>query len=127
MIQEHKAKVDQMIRCKQAEKILTFLQENMDVIKYDNELMTIWYLGMMTQKEIVAGKESVFAKENSLEELLIRYEELKFYLRRIEFDVMEDANAFFTFLSEKNISEHELVGVMDSVNYNKTKVRNYFY
>ena len=115
-----------MIGNKQIEQILPFLQKNMDVIKYDNELMVVWYLGMMTQKEIVAGEQSVFEKENSLEELLTRYEELKFYLRRIEFDVMEDTNAFYAFLLEKNISEYELIGMIDSVNYDKAKVRKYF-
>ena len=98
----------------------------MDVIKYDNELMVVWYLSMMTQKEIAAGKQSIFEKENSLETLLIRYEKLKFYLRRIEYDVMEDENTLFAFLSEKNISEYELMGMIDSVNYDKAKVRNYF-
>ena len=98
----------------------------MDIIKYDNDLMEVWYLGMMTQKEIAAGTQSVFEKENSLEELLIRYNELKFYLRRVEFDVMEDANTFLAFLSEKNISEYELMGIIDSANYDKAKVRKYF-
>ena len=118
--------MNQRIRNKQTEQIFPFLQENMDVIKYDNELMTVWYLGMTTQKEIAAGKQSIFEKEDSLEELLIRYEELKFFLRRIEFDIMEDTNAFYAFLSEKNISEYELMGMIDSVNYDKAKVRNYF-
>lgn len=126
LIQEYKEKVDQMIRSKHVEQILPFLQGNMDVIKCDNDLMTVWYLGMMTQKELAAGKQSIFEKENSLETLLIRYEKLKFYLRRIEYDVMEDENTLFAFLSEKNISEYELMGMIDSVNYDKAKVRNYF-
>ena len=126
LIQEYKENVDQMIRNKQTEQILPFLQENMDIIKHDNELMTVWYLGMMTKKEIAAGKRSVFEKENSLKELLIRYNELKFYLRRIEYDIMEDANEFYAFLSEKKVSEYELMGMIDSVNYNKAKVKNYF-
>lgn len=126
LIVVYKEKINKMIQNKESDKILPFLQDNMDTIKYDNDLMVIWYLGMMTQKEIAAGMCSVFEKENSMLDLLDRYHKLKFYLRRIEYDVMEDANEFLMFLSEKNVSEYELIGMVDSVNYDKAKIWKYF-
>ena len=122
----YREKVNEMIQNKKKEKILPFLQENLSVIKYDNDLMIVWYLGMMTQKEMSAGLKSIFEKEDSLEELLNRYHQLKFYLRRIENDIQDDANEFFLFLANKSVSEYELKGIVDNSIYYKEKVWNYF-
>ena len=126
IIRIYKNKVDEMIQNKESIKILPFLQENMETIKFDNDLMVVWYLGMMTQKELKAGIKSVFEKEASLDELLNRYHQLKFYLRRIENDIMGNDDEFFTFLSERNVSEYELMGIVDSAVYDKAKVWKFF-
>lgn len=115
-----------MIQNKESAKILPFLQKNMETIKYNNDLMVVWYLGMMTQKELAAGKKSIFEKEVSLEAILDRYCQMKFYLRRIENDILDDVNEFFTFLSERNVSEYELMAIVDSSVYNKEKVWKFF-
>lgn len=122
----HRKQVDRMIRDKGAEKIFSYLQENIGVIKYDNDLMAVWYLGKIVQKEIEAGVKTTFEKEDSLEALLERYRRFKFYLRRIENDILEDTNEFFSFLSEKAVSEYELMGMVDSVIYHKENVWKYF-
>lgn len=122
----HRKQVDRMIQNKEPEKIFSYLQENIGVIKYDNDLMTVWYLGKIVQKEIEAGVKNVFEKEDSLEALLERYRQFKFYLRRIENDILEEANEFFFFLSEKSVSEYELMGIVDSAICNKVKVWKYF-
>lgn len=122
----YKEKVDRMIQNKETEKILLFLQENLSTIKFDNDLMIVWYLGMMTQRELNAGVKSIFEKETSMEELLNRYHQLKFYLRRIENDILDDASEFFFFLSKRNVSEYELMGVIDNSIYYKEKVWAYF-
>ncbi len=122
----HRKQVDRMIRDKQSEKIFSYLQENIGVIKYDNDLMAVWYLGKIVQKELEAGVKTVFEKEDSLDALLERYRQLKFFLRRIENDILDDADEFFSFLSERELSEYELMGVVDSAIYNKEKVWKYF-
>lgn len=122
----HRKQVDRMIRDKGAEKIFSYLQENIGVIKYDNDLMAVWYLGKIVQKEIEAGVKTTFEKEDSLEALLERYRQFKFFLRRIENDILEDTNEFFSFLSEKAVSEYELMGMVDSVIYHKENVWKYF-
>lgn len=126
LLKSYIEKVDEMIRYKETEKILPSLQENLAIIKFDNDLMIVWYLAMMTQKEIAAGVPSVFEKEASLEEILNRYRQLKFYLRRIENNILDDANDFLCFLSERKVSEYELMGVIDNSIYYKEKVWAYF-
>ena len=119
-------KVDEMIQNRQIEEILSFLQDNFQTIKHDNDLMIVWYLGVINRKEKEAGLKSVFEKEVSLEALLDRYHQLKFYLRRIENDILDDANEFFLFLANKSVSEYELKGIVDNSIYYKEKVWNYF-
>jgi len=118
----YKTQIDEKIRHSEIRDIRSYLQENMDIIKYDNDLMVVWYLGMVADKEMQAGKKSVFERVASLEELLERYRKLKFYMRRIEYDVMEEAEEFYSFLSEQRVSEFELMGIVDSCVYDKEKV-----
>ena len=81
---------------------------------------------MINRKEKGAGLKGVFEKELSLEELLNRYHQLKFYLRRIENDILDDANEFFVFLANYNVSEYEIKGIVDNSIYYKEKVWAYF-
>jgi len=118
----YKTQIDEKIRHSEIRDIRSYLQENMDIIKYDNDLMVVWYLGMVADKEMQAGKKSVFERVASLEELLERYRKLKFYMRRIEYDVIEEAEEFYSFLAEQRVSEFELMGIVDSCVYDKEKV-----
>lgn len=122
----YKNQVNEKIRKKEVKDLLLFLQRHMDVIKYDNDLMTVWYLGMIAKKEWDAGKGSMFEKVDSLDALLERYRKLKFYVRRIEYDVMDHFQEFYSFLAEQGISEYELMGIVDSCAYNKDKVWKLF-
>ena len=122
----YKEQVDYKIQNKETRGIRTFLKERMDCIKYDNDLMVVWYLGMVAEKELKAGKKSVFEKVNSLKELLERYRGLKFYVRRIEYDILDNAQEFYFFLAKQNVSEYELMGIVDSCVYNKDKVWKFF-
>lgn len=126
LLNVHREKVDNMIQKKEPQKIYPYLQENIGVIKYDNDLMAVWYLGKIVQKEMEAGVRTIFEKEDSLETLLERYRQFKFYLRRIENDILEDSNDFFSFLSKNKVSEYELMGMVDSVIYYKEKVWKFF-
>lgn len=122
----YKEQIDKKIRHNETEDMRSFLQENMDIIKHNNDLMVVWYLGMVAEKEMQAGKKSVFEKVFSLEELLERYQKLKFYVRRVEYDVLDNVEEFFSFLAEQNVSEFELMGIVDSCVYDKEKVWKFF-
>lgn len=126
LLKTYVKKVDKMIQNRELENILPFLQENFSTIKHDNDLMIVWYLGVINRKEKEAGLKGVFEKESSLEELLDRYHQLKFYLRRIENDILDDDKEFFLFLANKNVSEYELKGIVDNSIYYKEKAWNYF-
>lgn len=118
--------IDTMIQNGETDTIFNLLQNNFSLIKFDNDLMLVWYLGLINQKEKEAGIKSVFEKESSLEELLNRYHQLKFYLRRIENDILDDANELFLFLANHNVSEYEIKGIVDNSIYYKEKVWAYF-
>ena len=120
-----KKQIDELLRRKETKDIFSFLQNHMETIKYDNDLMTVWYLGKISQRETEHGLESLFTKENDLESLLERHRKLKFYLRRIEYDIPDDDSEFYRFLMERNISEYELTGMMESSVYDKEKVMAY--
>lgn len=120
-----KEQIDELLRRKETKDIFSFLQDHMETIKYDNDLMTVWYLGKISQRETEHGLESLFMKENDLESLLERHRKLKFYLRRIEYDIPDDAGEFYRFLMERNISEYELTGMMESSVYDREKVMAY--
>lgn len=120
-----KEQIDELLRRKETKDIFSFLQDHMETIKYDNDLMAVWYLGKISQRETDQGLESLFTKENDLKSLLERHRKLKFYLRRIEYDIPDDAGEFYHFLMERNISEYELTGMMESSVYDKEKVMAY--
>lgn len=120
-----KEQIDELLRRKETKNIFSFLQDHMETIKYDNDLMTVWYLGKISQRETEHGLESLFMKENDLESLLERHRKLKFYLRRIEYDIPDDDGEFYRFLMERNISEYELTGMIESSVYDKEKMMAY--
>ena len=120
-----KEQIDELLRRKESKDIFSFLQDHMETIKYDNDLMAVWYLGKISQKETDHGLESLFTKENDLKSLLERHRKLKFYLRRIEYDIPDDDGEFYRFLMERNISEYELTGMMESSVFDREKVMAY--
>lgn len=126
LILQYREKLDYQIRNNDIKDIYTFLNENMEIIKFDNDLMTVWYLGLIVNKEMNAGIKTIFEKEDSLESLMERYRRLKFFLRRIENGILEDKDEFYSFLAGCNVSEYELMGVVDGSVFNKEKVWQFF-
>ena len=118
--------VDEKLKSGNTMDLFPLLQENMEIIKYDNDLMTVWYLGKICEKEKEKGKRTVYDKEKSLDTLLDRHLQLKFYLRRIENNILDKKSEFYQFLQEKNVSEYELMGIINSCVYDKGKVHAFF-
>lgn len=118
--------LDERLMRGQTEEIFTYLQERFGIIKYDNDLMAIWYMGKISEKERENSIATIFEKENSIETLLNRYMSLKFYLRRIEHGILDCSEQFYSFLEKRNVSEYELIGIMESCIFDKEKVHAFF-
>ena len=115
-----KQRINEKLKTSDTRDIFSCLQE------HDNDLMTLWYLGKICEREIENGSKTIYEKETSIQTLLDRYLQLKFYLRRIENDRLDDPTAFYQFLDEKDVSEYELMGIIDSCVFDKEKVQAYF-
>jgi hypothetical protein len=112
-ISELKQKVDSLIWEERYDDIKTLLLSHKDITEHDNELSTVCYLCTVYEQERDAGLQTIFSKVSDRKELLERYIRLKFYLRRIEFNVMDDGlESFNHFLVEQNVSSYELLAVI---------------
>lgn len=92
------------------EKVEQLIAANENIAKNDNEIMTLYYLFLVYKQEKAAGKQTLFEKTDNVDGLLTRYTKLKFYLRRLDFDVMDGGlDDFYAFISENQISAYEIV------------------
>lgn len=120
----------QQINCLMAEgkyaKIKPLLLANREITEHDNDLAMLCYLCVVYEQENAAGQDTIFSKVSGLENLLLRYTKLKFYLRRIDFDVIGDSlEEFYRFLSQEGISSYELLAAIDFSTVHKEKVLQY--
>lgn len=121
--QEIKYQVDRLIADGDYDNIKSLLLSYKEVTEHDNDLAMTCYLCTIHEQEKAAGQESVFAKVDSVDALLERYTALKFYLRRMDFDVADDdMDSFYQFLSEQRISSYEMLRVIDFCVVHKDKV-----
>lgn len=89
----------------------------------DNDIVTLRYLFPVYKQEKAAEKQTLFEKAGSMERLLERYTRLRFYLRRIDFDLMDGGmETFYAFVSENGISIFELVAAVRYSVVHKDKV-----
>lgn len=93
-----------------------------DITEHDNDLATVCYLCTIYEQEKRAGQETLFSKVSGVNKLLERYTLLKFYLRRIEFDIMDDMELFYLFLAQSRISSYEMMCTIDFSVVHKEKV-----
>lgn len=91
--------------CDEAEKLLT---SYMEVAKSDRDLLKVYYMIPVCTAEKEAGQRTLFTKVSSVEELVERETKLKFYLRRIAFDILEDDKPFYEYCMQKQVSLPEL-------------------
>ena len=118
-----KEQVNTLLHTHRYDEIKTLLLSYKDTTEHDNTLAAVCYLCTIYDQEKAAGQDTVFSKVDSVDELLERYTILKFYLRRIDFDVMDDSlDAFYQFLSQSRISSYELLRVIDFSVVHKEKV-----
>ena len=107
------ARINELFANREYDRMEETLLFDIDMLKGDNDLVTVCYLLEIYKKEREADKETILDKTGSVEALLKRYTVLKFYLRRIEFGLMvDDMSDFHDFLIGNRISPQELLGVM---------------
>ena len=122
---ELRQKVDQLIENGEYAQIKPLLLSYKDVTEHDNELAMTCYLCTIYDQETAAGQVTIFDKVSDVEELLERYTRLKFYLRRIDFDIFDENVGFYQFLSECQVSSYELLRTIDFSVVHKDKVLQY--
>ena len=120
--QELKNQVNELIRNQKYDEIEPLLFSHRKKTKSDNDLAVTYYLCAVYKQEKPAGQPVIFSKVSSVEELMERYTVLKFYLRRIDFDVADSLEEFQQFLIEAQVSPYELLKVMDYCVVHKDKV-----
>lgn len=119
-----KRKVDELCQVHEYDQIETALLEYKDITEHDNDLATIYYLIGIYKQEKAAGKKTILEKASSVADLLERYTILKFYLRRIDFDIVgESLQDFYQFMVQNEVSVYELLTVIEYSVVHKEKVR----
>ncbi|MBD5524389.1 MAG: hypothetical protein HDR04_08220 [Lachnospiraceae bacterium] len=100
--------MDQLLSMKKGDEAEKLLAENGAVAKHDRKLVKIYYLLPVCTAEREAGQRTLFTKVSGIDELLERDTKVKFYLRRIAFDVLDDEQEFFRFCAQYQVSLPEL-------------------
>ena len=117
-------KVDGLCQVHEYDQIEAVLLEYKDITERDNDLATVYYLIGIYKQEKAAGKKTILEKTGSVTALLGRYTILKFYLRRIDFDLIgESLQDFYQFIVQNEVSVYELLTVIEYSVVHKEKVR----
>lgn len=118
-----KERFNELLLRRQYAEIRTLLQTDTEIIDQINDLAIARIMLSVCEQEKEDGERTLFEKVDSLDELVCRYTTLMFYLRRLEFDIMDDGlDAFKRFLEVNQISLQELFAVICSGNIDKEKV-----
>ena len=117
-----KQQVNDLLKNGKYDDIKPLLLSYKDTTEHDNDLAMVCYLCTICEREKAAGEQVLFSKISDMDELLDRYTALKFYLRRIDFDVLDEMESFYQFLLQNRISSYELLRVIDFSIVNRDKV-----
>lgn len=121
-IKNLREEIDQLLKAGQHEAIKNLLSLTQGML-YDNDLGNVWIMIPVCEKEKAHDQRTVFEKAAGLEAFIDRFTRLKFYLRRIEFDVMDDSpDEFYQFLVSEQVSSYELLASLDRNVVHKEKV-----
>lgn len=91
--------------------VLTDIEHNAE---HSDDVALMYYLRTTyIQEKNGPGQKTILDKVGSLEEVYRRYTALKFYLRRIEYDLMDgDMTPFFEFVASYQVSAQEIMEMM---------------
>lgn len=95
-------------------------------IYVNSEVETLGLLFEVSEQEKQNSEEKVFRGKSSLQDVFLKYDKLKFLLRRYDFDIedTETSEELLRFISEDNISGFLLTCVIDHSIINRIKVLN---
>lgn len=108
-IQSLREQVDRLLSMKKADEVESLLMENSEIARKNKDLLRIYYLVPVCTAEREAGLPTLFTKVSGIEELIERDIKMKFWVRRIAFDVLDDEKAFYRFCSDHQVSLQELM------------------
>ncbi len=117
--------IDALFSAKNYDEINELLTENKEVAKSDRDLLKVYYMLPIYEAEKEAGQRTIFSKVSSLEDLLEREVRLKFYLRRIAFDILDDEDEFYLFCRQNRVSLAELFMVAYCNAVHREKVQEF--
>ncbi|MDE7132444.1 MAG: hypothetical protein K2O65_11685 [Lachnospiraceae bacterium] len=100
--------VNDLFAKKQYDEVESLLLANEKLAKSNRELLKIFYLIPVCTAEREEGQQILFSKVSGVDELLERDTKVKFYLRRIAFDVLDDEEEFCEFCHQNHVSLPEL-------------------
>ena len=117
-----KKRINELMQKKDYEMVWKTLEENQEV--YSNEFAVCQWLFKAYVQERDSNQCTVFEKAGSFEKLIERFTKLKFYLRRIDFGVIDDnvMDEILQFLALNRVSSYELLVVADCSVINKERV-----
>lgn len=122
-IQQMKLQVNKLLSEHRYDEIKPLLLSNKVTTEQDNILSLTCYLCTVHEREQAADLVSIFNKVSSVEELIDRYTRLKFFLRRIDFGLIDDGlEGFYSFITQWQISSYELLVAIDFGVVHKDKV-----
>lgn len=105
------------------DEIKPLLLEYKETTEHDNTLSMTCYLCAVHEREKEAGQPSIFSKVSNIDELVDRYTRLKFFLRRIDFDLLDEGlEDFYAFITQYKISSYELLAAIEFGVVHKEKV-----
>lgn len=114
--------IDEWCKTGQHELVKELLTKTQGM-EYNSNLKIVWIMLSACEQEKAHDQQTVFEKSAGLQDILDRFTRLKFYLRRIEFDMIDDALVeFYQFLVNNQVSSYELLTVMNCSVINKEKV-----
>lgn len=110
-------------REKRYDEIVQILKNNELIVKKDTNLSIISYLSLVFCQERQAGSKTIFEKTDGVASTIIRYTRLKFYLRRLDFNIGENSlDEFRIFFVNNQISSQELRLLIQQSVVHKEKV-----
>lgn len=122
-MQKLKAQIGTLFKEGRYEEMEQLIVANEKTAMNDNDIVTLYYLLPVYKQEKAAGKRTLFEKTENVDDLLGRYTRLKFYLRRLDFDIMDGGlDEFYAFLSGNQISVYELVAAIRYSVVHKEKI-----
>ena len=106
--QSLRKQVDELFSAHKYGEIESVLTEYNEIAKLDKDLLKIYYLIPVCTAERESGEQTLFTKVSSVETLVERETILKFYLRRIAFDLLDNEEDFYEFCKQNRVSLAEL-------------------